>query len=80
MKRLHSMYGDLKVIGKEEYGIQGLNILKLDRNTTIINQGASWMRGMLEKLGISVAELDYSQMVKAEGAWRCTYAAIKRGK
>ena len=80
LKRLHRMYGDLQIIGKEEYGMLGLNILKLDRNTAIINQGASWMRGMLEKLGISVVELDYSQMVKAEGAWRCTYAAIKRGK
>jgi N-dimethylarginine dimethylaminohydrolase len=56
----------------------GLNILKLDRRTAIVNQGAEWVKGVLQKLGISVVELDYSEMVKAEGAWHCTYAAIER--
>lgn len=72
-----SRYGTPYELSADEYNLLGPNLIKLDRGQVLptFNKG---VLSYLRKLGIWFCSLDYSQMIKAGGSFRCTYAALAR--
>ncbi|MCX6769223.1 MAG: arginine deiminase family protein [Candidatus Micrarchaeota archaeon] len=75
---LNRMYGKIEAVGESEYEMLGPNVLKLDKGTSIANQEAKGIAQMLKKFGIDVITHNYGEIIKAGGAYRCTYAAVER--
>lgn len=66
-------------ITKEEQFELGTNVFLIDKNNIIINKDHERIKEAIEKYNINVIPMDYSEIRKIGGAFRCTTCPIERG-
>jgi N-dimethylarginine dimethylaminohydrolase len=78
VETIRKIYGRTQEVGEHDYRLLGPNVLKIDSHSYIVNQGAHRITNILRANGIESTELSFGEITKAEGAWRCTFAATSR--
>lgn len=75
---LKKMYGQMKLVSKGEFYGLGANVLKLDKSTYIFNPKTPSVAKTILRLGIDGIPVDYHEINKGEGLYRCTELSTKR--
>ncbi|MEM2137877.1 MAG: arginine deiminase-related protein [Candidatus Anstonellaceae archaeon] len=78
LELVKKMYGNTMEVTETEFQSLVTNLLSLDKDVRIASPDATNVHGLLEKLGIHPVLIEYFELIKAEGAWRCTELAVAR--
>lgn len=79
MQVLKKLYGKIvNFLSNDTRKLLGANVLWLNENTAIVNAAATEMIRLLQKHGKNVLALNLSEIVKGDGAGRCSSCPIER--
>ncbi|MBM3229885.1 hypothetical protein FJZ26_05615 [Candidatus Parvarchaeota archaeon] len=78
LELIRKMYGNTMEVSEAEFQNLVTNLISLDRQVRIASPDATNVHALLEKLGMHPVLIEYFELIKAEGAWRCTELAVAR--
>jgi len=78
LEKIRKMYGKAVEVSERDFQNLATNLISLDRNTRIASPDAKEVHALLKKLDIAPVLIEYFELIKAEGAWRCTELAFER--
>ncbi len=78
LQLIRKMYGRTKEVSDLDFKRLAANLMSLDRGCKIANPEAHEVQQLLHELNIIPILIEYGELIKADGAWRCTELAIGR--
>lgn len=78
LRLIEKMYGKVKEVSEPDFKKLATNLMSLDRTCRIANPNVPEVEQLLRELRVIPILVEYGELIKAEGAWRCTELAVQR--